>query len=213
MNRQVIGVTGSIQSGKSELREEFIGRGFAFVNLNRAGNNLRKGLLGKKDTVYAELGIDHLILPDGKRKGLFYEELAQNPDFHKKVRQFELWHVVAATQRYIEERLSDDQPIIINWEYPEDLIKFFKLDHLLLFEVRESIWLERCKERLDQIGWSHPTTDKDVWTLVEAIGVAPQALKNTIEFLLHPNDWSTVDASANDRGLAAMHASIDALER
>lgn len=206
--RRIIGVTGPMQSGKQEVGEVWGTLGWHFLDLNPFVNEVHRR---DRDGLYARVGLAPLgLTPDGSETAFYYQKLYRDPDAHAIVQPHEA--------EYVRNRVCELLPtlpherIVLSWGYLFQIHRWFSLDHLLIFEAKREVWLNRVRRawaRLSQAQTSF--SDDEILALARKIEMDPDQIREEIEESTRPGSWSIVDTSADDWGESALRAELQRL--
>ncbi|NTW15615.1 MAG: hypothetical protein HGA38_04610 [Candidatus Moranbacteria bacterium] len=186
--KQILGLTGSMQSGKQELRPLFESHGYVFVDLNRIVNLAR--LLYPR--VYRSRGLN--VTNDGSEGPGYYATLAASPTLHRRIQAMENDFVIRQLAKHLDS--IDSDKIVLSWGYLYQLLGFVPVDHLLLFRSDPPIWIERIRKKAASIGFE--MTHAQVNTFAKDIEMDPVEIARSIASKIPADRLSVIDTSAED---------------
>lgn len=192
-NRRVIGLTGTVQTGKQEFDELFEGLGVRFLNLNRFGNESRVNLHDD----YKSLGLYLDYDENGTRSAKYYEKIVDNPVMFDLVREIEWPFILERACKWLERDRSD--LIVVSWEYLPWVCDQIHLDHLILAEVKRDVWMSRIKKKLGILGQSEEASEAEIIRLIKILQMEPERIKmKALEVM--PGKITLVDTSGDNWG-------------
>jgi hypothetical protein len=166
----VLGIAGTVQTGKSELAPVFEECGFQFLDLNDPQCDLRA-----KGTARYDLFETHYpgaLKPCGSKTGKFYDLVS--PEFyHARVRE-DTELVVPLVLEWLN--AAGSHPVALAWEYLPAIAHRLPLDHTLLFVTEEQVWMERLRERLKSRGAEGDVTDERIHRIIDLLDVWPDKI-------------------------------------
>ncbi|MFA5048173.1 MAG: dephospho-CoA kinase [Patescibacteria group bacterium] len=196
MKVRIIGLTGSLQSGKTELAHVFSHGGFCFADLNDFANAVRQPGSPWYDE-YVRLGLEDDIYDDGHKKTSYYLKVLSDPELFQAMMAIEL----PAVKSLFEIALFNKQPempVILNWGYAYKYLGQIPMEHVIVFQARKEVWLRRLLRRAERLGIRGMNT-KYMLQLVANIDMEPEVILEKVR--AHMDDRVTVfDTSDDDWG-------------
>ena len=204
MRPKLIGVTGSMQTGKQELGPTFERLGFEFLDLNQFADFARVEYRDR----YEALGLG--LQPNGKETGLFFQMVAHILGLHRATMEIELPVVARETKKALA-GLSTDRPVVVSWGYVYQLLAKLEPEFVLLTQTNQRVWLERLHRRLPQLGGAFEgVTDEQILELAATIEMMPEPIEAAVR--AHMGDrYAVVDTSGDDWGAASLIETVSRL--
>ena len=193
---RIIGLTGSMQSGKTELRHVFEDMGFCFADLNEYADTVRSyGSPWYQQ--YVDLGLEGDISDDGHKRTSYYLKVMNDPALFQAMMEVEL----PAVKRLFEMSLRGYRhkaPIILNWGYAYKYLGEIPMERVIVFQSRKEVWLRKLVRRAAELGLRDMDAKK-MLQLATNIDMQPEFILAKVRE--HMGDKVTVfDTSADDWG-------------
>jgi len=210
MRPRLIGLAGSVQSSKIEMKPVFEELGFILVSANLIGNALRKEG-SKTHRLWADLGFAPTFDVHGRRKIQYYLEMMRRPGLFHQVMGFEVPLTLAALRAQLAE-IPAEASVVVLWEYIDFLLPVLPFDHVLLFEPTRETWLRRMQSVVFRRGWEGPVpTPEFCDQIMASVDLGPQLVREKIATAM-PGRYTVVDTSDDDdKGANALRQAIKSL--
>lgn len=200
----VLGIAGTVQTGKSELAPMFVECGWNYLDLNDPQCDLRAEGTDRYSMFMSQF--PGCLKPCGSKTGTFYDVVT--PDFyHARVAE-DLELVVPPVREWLSAQTG---PSIIAWEYLPLIAHNLPIDHTLLFVSDEQIWMERLRTRLRGRGAVGDITDERIRKAIDLLDVWPSKIRADAEKHL-PGRFSTFDVSGPDWGVESLRPLLKQLQ-
>jgi len=197
---RILGVTGTVQTGKMELEEVFRRRGWVFRELNDVACESRvKGTL--RHQMYNSR-FPGSLNDEGLKTAAFYTSVTR-PFYRKRLAEdIELTELMA--RRFCTE-LPPGQRLVLSWEYLAAIAPGIPFDHVLLFTCERARWLERIRSRLRRVGWQGgDPSDDEIKKMVALLGLSPERIHREIKQVMSASTLTVLDMSFDDWGAARL---------
>lgn len=140
----IVALLGQHQSGKSESTPVFRDEGFHFRSLNGIGNDLR-AVWSPHHNYFWSL-VPGCFTQEGTRLATYYQAIARDPSLFERLTDLEFKKVREEIRRIASET-SEDELLIVSWEYLYLMLDELKPDHILFFKSNHAVWCERIRGR------------------------------------------------------------------
>jgi len=197
--RFIVGVTGSMQSGKQELGPTWERIGYTFVDLNPFADRARLAHFDE----YVAMGLGNAIGSDGKETGAFYGRIQAEPRLHRATMEIEAPFVAQALTEYLASLPQRGAPIIVSWGYLYQLFELgIKVNHVILCRSNRETWVKRIQRRAAEMGWAG-MSEEQVNGLAKLLEMDPDSIQEAVT-KAYPDDHHILDTSADDWGEAKL---------
>lgn len=190
---KILGVSGTVQTGKSELRQTFEECGWIFHDLNDPQCDLRAQGTRRYEMFMSKF--PGCLKECGSKTGLFYD-LVTSEFYQARVRE-DIELLVPITLKLCNE--AGNKPVALSWEYLPFIAKQLPLDHTLLFESEQEIWMKRLHARLAERGVTGEITEKRIIRALDILDVWPKKIREHIEREMVGN-FTIIDVSSKNWG-------------
>lgn len=190
---RVLGVTGTVQTGKSELRNVFEECGWVFHDLNDPQCDLRAKGTERYDLFQSRF--PGCIREDGAKTGEFYRSVTSE-FYHPRVHE-DLELLPPVVHELIE--AAGSQRVVLAWEYLPLIAHAIPLDHTLLFTSDHKIWMERLHIRARDRGVKGEITPELIRHMLDLLNVWPETIREQVEKHM-AGKFTVVDVSPEDWG-------------
>lgn len=196
MSKPIIGITGSMQTGKQENLHRFTHAGWEVLDLNLIAQQWRLS----RPRVLCDLGLADKIEADGRKSRAWYQAVLAQPSLHIHAQ-------AAENQHLIEMALPQIVPgMVVSWGYLYQLEELLaKLDFLLLFQSDHAEWLARLRRK------SGIEDDRIIQSLAQAIEMDQATIKGKM-MIRFPDTMMTVDTSGDDWGAYNVETAVSLLD-
>lgn len=204
--RMIIGVTGSMQSGKQEVGPVWSALGWHWLDLNDLVDDVHRR---DRDSFYTELGLAPLGLkPNGRETFFYHQKIYRLPEVHRAAQDHE--------EAYVLERLLEMLPginsdrIVLNWGYVYKLLGHgIPFDHVMVFHTQQRVWLDRIhRANRERLGWEgDPLPDDGIIDMAQTIEMDADVIRRRVAEQMGQN-WSLIDSSGDDWGEANLRQEL-----
>lgn len=189
----MLGLTGTVQTGKSELAKVFEECGFTFYDLNDPQCDLRAKGTPRYDMFEAQF--PGALRDDGAKLPQFYDSVTRE-FYHPRIQE-DIELLVPIVQKLCTDAATESRRIVLSWEYLAELAKHLPLDHTLLMTINEKMWMKRLEARLKGRGMTGEVTLARVHKIIDLLYVWPYNIQQDVEREMAGN-FTTFDVSAED---------------
>jgi hypothetical protein len=197
-SRFLIGVAGSMQTGKIEMGPTWSRLGATFIDLNPDMNAARLKHRAELDAI----GLGGAFEADGREGAVFYRRVLADSALHHAAMEI----VLPSAAQAIKERLQGERTgtLILSGGYLHRLFRYgITVDQVVIFQSARPIWIERIKRRAEQIGLTG-MTDDDVERIARILDRNPDSIEHEVSTAYHGR-WTKFDTS--DYGIAEANLS------
>lgn len=189
----VLGIAGTVQTGKSELAPVFAECGWKFLDLNDPQCDLRAKGTARYDLYMSRF--PGCLKECGSKTGDFYDLV--DPAFYMDRVREDMNLLVPVVLDWCKQ--AAPLPVALSWEYLPFIADRLPLDHTLLFVSNEQVWMERLHARLKSRGVQGEVTDDRIRKVLDMLDVWPDKIKAQVEEKM-AGKFSTFDVSPADWG-------------
>lgn len=200
---KIIGLAGSIQSGKTELEHVYSEFGLKFINLNLEGDRARSSYM---KPLFEEL-VPGGFMPNGKKNVNFYGKVAQTPGMFDHIMSIEL----PIIQEYALNSIKNNHSgtLLLSWEYLYLLAPVINFDKIILLNCQDQdVWFRRLAIRSAERGLPNPPMDF-LLDVLEKNGLTT-IVSTTIK--TWPTECLVVDTSTDDWGAENLRRALAVIQ-
>lgn len=190
---RVLGIAGTVQTGKSELAPVFAECGWSFLDINDQQCDLRARGTERYDMYMSRF--PGCLKPCGSKTGQFYELV--DPGFYQERVREDINLVIPMVLDWC--RNQGSAPVALSWEYLPFVASELGLEHTLLFESSDDVWMRRLDARLRSRGFQGDVTTDIIRRILDMLDVWPSKIRAQVEEKM-AGRFSVIDVSPENWG-------------
>lgn len=203
-----IGLTGSPQSGKSELEWAISGiSGVDYVDIFAQIIQLRA--TGSPHRSFYEVLMGEYLKPDWTQRFSYYTAMPKDRHLFERIREADYERIAPKIQQLMF-RNANKAARVISWvNWPLLIERWIMPDHIIYLECQnKEDWYKKIRERVGQRFWTAKIADDVIEKMLRGIDCHPEQILPRLEGLVSSDRLHKVDTTGNDWGIEKVKSAI-----